>query len=124
MNSESFFLRFANSNKDESLYFKIAFKESELASQLNLTDDGKQIKIHWNKRLNHRCAFLFRSLSLGGKRILTYLENIKKGNRTFIHLLSIASKLNVRNNVKLVYKNASQHFIFKPTDFLHPIKEI
>ncbi|MBS7256005.1 response regulator [Flavobacterium branchiicola] len=117
MQKNALYILLADDDEDDRLFFKDAFEEIKIQTNVNFVHDGMQLMDHLNDPENKLPDILFLDLNMPKKTGKECLIEIKKSERLKDIIIAIYSTSSSEEDIEDTFIQGANIYIKKPSDF-------
>jgi len=117
MQKNALYILLADDDEDDRLFFKDAFEEIKIQTNVDFVHDGMQLMDHLNNTDNKLPDILFLDLNMPKKTGKECLIEIKKTDRLKDIIIAIYSTSSSEEDIEDTFIQGANIYIKKPSDF-------
>ncbi|WP_264551694.1 response regulator [Flavobacterium sp. N2038] len=117
MQKNALYILLADDDEDDRLFFKDAFEEIKIQTNVDFVHDGMQLMDHLNDPENELPDILFLDLNMPKKTGKECLIEIKKTDRLKDIIIAIYSTSSSEEDIEDTFIQGANIYIKKPSDF-------
>ncbi|RED26335.1 response regulator receiver domain-containing protein [Flavobacterium cutihirudinis] len=117
MQKNALYILLADDDEDDRLFFKDAFEEIKIQTNVDFVHDGMQLMDHLNNADNKLPDILFLDLNMPKKTGKECLIEIKKSDRLKDIIIAIYSTSSSEEDIEDTFIQGANIYIKKPSDF-------
>ncbi|KAF2335083.1 MULTISPECIES: response regulator [Flavobacterium] len=117
MQKNALYILLADDDEDDRLFFKDAFEEIKIQTNVDFVHDGMQLMDHLNNLDNKLPDILFLDLNMPKKTGKECLIEIKKTERLKNIIIAIYSTSSSEEDIEDTFIQGANIYIKKPSDF-------
>lgn len=117
MQKNALYILLADDDEDDRLFFKDAFEEIKIQTNVDFVHDGMQLMDHLNNSDNKLPDILFLDLNMPKKTGKECLIEIKKSDRLKDIIIAIYSTSSSEEDIEDTFIQGANIYIKKPSDF-------
>lgn len=117
MQKNALYILLADDDEDDRLFFKDAFEEIKIQTDVDFVHDGMQLMDHLNDTNNKLPDILFLDLNMPKKTGKECLIEIKKSDRLKDIIIAIYSTSSSEEDIEDTFIQGANIYIKKPSDF-------
>ena len=117
MTQEPIQILLADDDEDDRLFFKEAFEEIKIKTQVRFVNDGVELMDHLTVNSNHLPHILFLDLNMPRKNGIECLLEIKRMNQLQNIAIAIYSTSSSEQDIEETFVQGANVYIKKPSDF-------
>lgn len=117
MTQEPIQILLADDDEDDRLFFKEAFEEIKIKTQVRFVNDGVELMNHLTVNSNHLPHILFLDLNMPRKNGIECLLEIKRMNQLQNIAIAIYSTSSSEQDIEETFVQGANVYIKKPSDF-------
>ncbi|MEN2412910.1 response regulator [Flavobacterium mesophilum] len=117
MQKNALYILLADDDEDDRLFFKDAFEEIKIQTNVDFVHDGMQLMDHLNDPENKLPDILFLDLNMPKKTGKECLIEIKKSERLKNIIIAIYSTSSSEEDIEDTFIQGANIYIKKPSDF-------
>lgn len=117
MQKNALYILLADDDEDDRLFFKDAFEEIKIQTNVDFVHDGMQLMDHLNNTDNKLPDILFLDLNMPKKTGKECLIEIKKSDRLKDIIIAIYSTSSSEEDIEDTFIQGANIYIKKPSDF-------